>query len=347
MGPGPRQSALEAALQARGSAAVFDFVPQDQIPPDEDQAILQKVWIQIKELHSARPLPKTLYHYTDAAGLKGIVESGVLRATHISFMNDASEYLHAVSLLSDCLREAKKRVTYALQRALIEEMETPVFLTRPEHAAPYFITCFSAQENSLNQWRAYGRGEGGFSIGFDAAKIDAKCRDLFFFISPAIYDSDEQVKLVRDFLSWALDEYVRVAAQHPETDRDKHRRAWAHTMLWRLTAAAPIMKNPAFGEEQEWRLIHMLQTKWDVRFLTKPSGLVPFVELKLGTPQPPSDHIAARLGRPLPDLLPITELWSGPGRATDTSLLAGRTLLEQFNYDGVKLNASKIPYRVA
>ena len=41
MGPGPRQSALEAALQARGSAAVFDFVPQDQIPPDEDQAILR------------------------------------------------------------------------------------------------------------------------------------------------------------------------------------------------------------------------------------------------------------------------------------------------------------------
>jgi len=117
--------------------------------------------------------------------------------------------------------------------------------------------------------------------------------------------------------------------------------------LWRATSAAPIMKNPAFAEEEEWRLIHILQSKWDVRFLPKPVGLVPFVELKLGTPQTgPAAPQIARLGRPLPDKLPINVLWSGPGRATDTSLLAGRTLLEQFNYDGVHLEASKIPYRV-
>ncbi len=118
-------------------------------------------------------------------------------------------------------------------------------------------------------------------------------------------------------------------------------------LLWRVAAAAPIMKNPAFVEEQEWRLIHSLQSKWDVRFLAKPVGLVPFVELKLGTPQTgPAAHQIAHLGRPLPDKLPISVLWSGPGRATDTSLLAGRTLLEQFNYIGVQLEASKIPYRV-
>jgi len=118
-------------------------------------------------------------------------------------------------------------------------------------------------------------------------------------------------------------------------------------LLWRATAAAPIMKNPAFAEEQEWRLIHMLQSKWDVRFLPKPIGLVPYVELRLGAPQVnPEPAQLARLGRALPDKLPINVLWSGPGRATDTSLLAARTLLEQFNYDGVRLEASKIPYRV-
>jgi hypothetical protein len=31
--------------------------------------------------YGTRKLPETLYHYTDAAGLKGIAESGVLRAT--------------------------------------------------------------------------------------------------------------------------------------------------------------------------------------------------------------------------------------------------------------------------
>jgi hypothetical protein len=114
-----------------------------------------------------------------------------------------------------------------------------------------------------------------------------------------MYDRDEQATFVRDFLSWALDEYVRVAARHPENEQAEHRVAWTHMLLWRLTAAGPIMKNPAFAEEQEWRLIHILQSKWDVRFLSKAIGLVPFVELKLGTPQTPATPLIARLGRPL------------------------------------------------
>jgi hypothetical protein len=325
---------------------MFDFLPQKQIPPDEDSAIQQKVWELIKAFHRTIPLPKTFFHYTDAAGLKGIVESGTLRATHIAFMNDASEYLHAVSLLTESIATAKKKSTHPLQLKLLEEIEGPVAQTQPQHVAPYFVTCFSAQENSLNQWRAYSRGEGGFCIGFDAAKLDSMSAANYFFLSPAVYDRDAQAKWVTDFLAWALEEYPRVAAKHL-SEQDEHRQAWANMLLWKATAAAPIMKNPAFAEEQEWRLIHMLQAKWDVRFLPKPIALVPYVELKLGTPQTGAfGPQVARLGRPLPDKLPIDVLWSGPGPATDISLLAGRTLLEQFNYDGVRLEASKIPYRV-
>src|SRR4029077_10194075 len=257
---------------------MFDSLPQTPIPPDEDQAIQQKVWEQIKNLHSRRQLPKTLYHYTDASGLKGIIESGTLRATHISFMNDASEYLHGVSLLLEAIRDARRRASNLdpLQIKLLDEMEPPVSQTRPQDVAPYFVACFSAQGNSLNQWRAYSRGEGGFCIRCVGTKIDACSSELCFFLSPAFYDRTEQATFVRDLLGWALQEYLRVAARHPGSDQDEHRRAWTYMLFWRLTAAAPIMKNPAFAEEQEWRLIHILQTKWDVRFLPKPIGLVPF-----------------------------------------------------------------------
>jgi hypothetical protein len=325
---------------------MFDFLPKKPIPPEEDAEISKKIWTSIKALHQPRPLPPILYHYTGAAGLKGIVESGVLRATHIAFMNDASEYLHAVTLLLESIKAALKSTSDPLQIKLLEEIEPSVGLTRPQDVAPYFVACFSAQENSLNQWRAYGGGEGGFCIGFDTASIDQKSSEQFFFLSPAIYDRDEQAKWVHDFLHWALLEYVRVAQRH-QSELDEHRRAWAHMLLWRATAAAPIMKNPAFAEEQEWRLIHVLQSKWDVRFLPKPVGLTPYVELKLGAPQTvDAPDQVKRLGRSLPNKLPIHSLQSGPGRATDISLLAGRTLLEQYNYDGVPFASSKIPYRV-
>jgi hypothetical protein len=78
---------------------MFDFLPKELIPQAEIDAIRAKVWGLVSARQLTRVAPKTLHHYTDAAGLKGIVESGVMRASHLAYMNDASEYLHAVSLL--------------------------------------------------------------------------------------------------------------------------------------------------------------------------------------------------------------------------------------------------------
>jgi hypothetical protein len=119
-------------------------------------------------------------------------------------------------------------------------------------------------------------------------------------------------------------------------------------LLWKATAAAPLFKNPDFFEEDEWRLIHLAQTPWDVRFKAKPTGIVPFVEIGAGLPQSQEPERIARLkiGK-LPDLLPITIVWSGPGSASETSMfLAARVLLENYKYVGVGLRASQIPFRV-
>jgi hypothetical protein len=325
---------------------LFDFVPLKLIPPEQDGAIQAAVWALIKASHQSLQLPETLYHYTDAAGLKGIIESGVVRATHVAFMNDASEYLHAVSLLTELVAEIRASENDPLRISLLDEIKEPVSLTRPQDVGPYFVACLSTKENSLNQWRAYGRGEGGFSIGFDASKLNERILKSNGILSPLIYDPSEQSKLVRQLLLWALSEYQTIAASVPSDSRDEHRRDWAHMFLWRAAAAAPIIKNPAFAEEDEWRLIHMPMFKEDVRFVPKLLGLSPFTELRLGNPQTGVPERVIRLGRDLPDRLPIVKLWSGPGRTTDTSLLAGRTLLEQMGYDGVLLESSKIPYRV-
>lgn len=325
---------------------MFDFVPLNSIPSEQDIAIQTAVWGSIRASHRDLRSPGTLYHYTDATGLKGIIESGAIRATHISYMNDSSEYLHAVSLLSQEIEANLATEKNPLRASLLREIRDPVGLTQPQHVGPYFVACFSAAENSLNQWRAYGRGEGGYSIGFDATQLDQRVIGLNGALSPVNYDPSEQAKLVRDLLAWGLSEYQRLAEILPDIQREEHRRKWAHMFLWRAAAAAPIMKNPAFAEEREWRLIQMPPSKDDIRFVPRQTGLAPFTELRLGTPQAGTPDKTARLGRELPDRLPIVKLWSGPGKTTETSLLAGRTLLEQMNYDDVKLEASKIPYRV-
>jgi Protein of unknown function (DUF2971) len=328
---------------------VFDFLPQKPISQQEDAAIMATIWRLIGEVCQRIQPPHTLFHYTDAAGLMGIIESGVLRETHISFMNDSSEYLHAVSLLTQEIDQVRSTESDPVRIGFLEEIREPVSRTRSQDAGPYFVTCLSAKENSLNQWRAYGRGQGGYSIGFDYAKLGQGMLALTGVLAPVIYELSQQSKLVHDILQWALDEYQRVATTIPANHRDEHRRDWAHMFLWRAAAAAPIIKNPAFVEEQEWRLIFMPRSKEQVRFLPRSTGLAPFLELKLGVAQTNvHPERLTHLGRAsLPDRLPITKLWSGPGPATDISLLAGRTLLEQMGYDGVSLEASQIPYRVA
>ena len=201
---------------------MFDFLPQAPLADAEIKTIKSQIWAQVVSLIARRPAPNILHHYTDAAGLKGIVESGTIRATHIAYMNDASEYLHAVGLLLDQIRDAKKVRTDKDQQALLEEMDAPVANTKPEHVAPYFVVCLSEKENSLNQWRAYGRGEGGYSIGFDTKRLAHAIGKHDAILAPALYDRNEQAKLVLSLLDWALSEYPKVIKNQPEENKPAH-----------------------------------------------------------------------------------------------------------------------------
>ena len=44
------------------------------------------------------PLPEKVFHYTDSSGLLGILNSGVLWATHYRFLNDSSELKYIFDL---------------------------------------------------------------------------------------------------------------------------------------------------------------------------------------------------------------------------------------------------------
>src|SRR4030067_3353051 len=47
--------------------------------------------------------PQLIYHYTDDAGLKGIIESGKLRLSDIFSLNDPSELRHGLSFAEKIL----------------------------------------------------------------------------------------------------------------------------------------------------------------------------------------------------------------------------------------------------
>ena len=107
-------------------------------------------------------LPDILYHYTNMKGLHGIVDSGMLWATHIAYMNDFSEYLHAVLVAGRTSGELKNSETQPAKAKFYTSLERLLHPNQMsmEDYPPIFVSCFSKAEDNLSQWRAYGRGEG-------------------------------------------------------------------------------------------------------------------------------------------------------------------------------------------
>ena len=118
-------------------------------------------------LHRTLP-PTGLFHYTDAAGLHGIIRSGEFWATHVYYLNDSQEFKYAARLINEQFSDLIDR----------GEGDTALFLDRLRGTiqsnftiwssiAGIYAVCFCTNGNLLSQWRAYSANGSGFSIGFD------------------------------------------------------------------------------------------------------------------------------------------------------------------------------------
>ena len=97
-----------------------------------------------------------LYHYTSVSGLRGIVDSGNIRATHLGFLNDLSE-----------------------GRAVIEDEGWRQRLAETDRHSPLFVASFCRHQEPhqmknglLSQWRGYAGEGGGYCVVFDEEALE-------------------------------------------------------------------------------------------------------------------------------------------------------------------------------
>ncbi|WP_441230170.1 DUF2971 domain-containing protein [Tardiphaga sp. 215_C5_N2_1] len=135
---------------------------------------------------------RSLFHYTNAHGLIGILRSGSLWATHSNFTNDAAEcQIMAEVLKPQIAEETEVLIEKLIERKLLREdvrtqrdiadQQAQAALNALQGAqrniSPIYICSFchhtegSAEYDHglLSQWRGYGNG---FAIEFDELKID-------------------------------------------------------------------------------------------------------------------------------------------------------------------------------
>ena len=184
-----------------------------------------------------------LYHYTTVTGALAILTSGRIRLSSSTGMNDHAEGQWVPAAL---LNWMTGRPDIEASRAFNTLWQVAI--------APYdraYLTCFSEEGDLLSQWRAYSQDGEGIAIGFNANDghlpvINAEPHTnagpgLELTISKVRYDND--MSLVTNAVEQATSGGTASAAFMQ-----------AQTLLiqerWRL-------KNPAFREEHEWRIINL------------------------------------------------------------------------------------------
>jgi hypothetical protein len=272
------------------------------------------------------PPNDTLYHYTSLAGMMGIIDSGVLRASDIRYMNDSAELRHTLDLLVD--QVTRRLVAGTDNPALLNQLLD--WLSHRIVGGPLlFGASFRANGNLLSQWRGYSAHGKGVSLGFNPAHIVRCASEPGFQLARCIYNSAEQIRLIEQI----IDAIERLAAKLGPDNNDA---SWSRVLSnveGDILRIAAVLKHPSFAEEEEWRLVSPVLAKGDaIQFREGASMLIPYYAFRL------RDKVSGRIK--------LDHVYLGPTSNAELSIKSIDLFLNQSRAAPARgISYCQIPYR--
>jgi len=322
-----------------------------------------------------------IYHYTTITGLKGIIESQTLWATHYAYLNDTEEIIHFKSQLSiilepvvkaglvELVRQAPTNQSMIDQHGGIEKIcdEIPNVIlrvsykvllgdkTNPSLAEPYVVSFCTPGNNRekehglLSQWRGYGE-DGGYVVAFGTKKIEQllvmegdKWGYDELFGGDIVYSSSGEAKIHEEFGQY-LDDIKNGVKELFSIRPNEQALDKLYSPIVRCSCR---YKHWGFEEEKEVRIV-AIPLSPEVRRMAQ-------AEDRTLKPEKPKKHFVRRgLAVPYIDLfenisissgkrLPITRIIVGPHPEKDKRRKAVKILLQQHGIEA-PVSVSAIPY---
>lgn len=106
--------------------------------------------------------PTTLWHYTDVAGLSGILSSSTLHLGDARCLNDRTERSYGVTVVEQALKTA---IAEGDETGLLARVDG--YMDHDLSRTDLYLCSFSATSESLSQWQRYGADCRGYCIGFN------------------------------------------------------------------------------------------------------------------------------------------------------------------------------------
>lgn len=254
---------------------------------------------QINEFFPSKAT-QTLYHYTGVSSLMGMKESNCLWASSAYYLNDAKEITHACEVLESVLRprfifgDMKESENIFLKefQAWINEFKNPGFNV--------FVFSLSEESNSLSQWRSYTPHGKGVSIGFSPERLNTITKNSNSILAKCIYDKATQENVMKGLVNKMLNKF-RLDFPMENTPKSSPPRLpysfFFEKFQSEILQTLVIIKDSAFEEEREWRLISRCYPNIpnvpepEIKFREGASMITPYIELKFGESKPVFENI--------------------------------------------------------
>lgn len=196
---------------------------------------------------------KTVFHYTTAEGLKGIIDSGSFFVSRSDFLNDYTEMQYCWDLLLHVIESLIKECTFNDKLEFYEKVKQEAKRYRVEvnEQEEIFVLSFTKNGDSLAMWSHYA-GSDGYNIAIDLrTNIEEwkKLAGIHFRYGAVIYNKEKQQEILteeinRSFLIWNNIENLGKKWDYLVVD----------ALLYRIKIWTMFFKNSLFKEEQEVRV---------------------------------------------------------------------------------------------
>lgn len=268
-----------------------------------------------------------IYHYCDANAFHSICTNRKLWFNDLFSMNDYMELHWGYSIWEQAASTRLEKYG----KDFLDEIDEVI------HSSGFqgllMANCFSTEKDVLSQWRAYADDGKGYVIGFNAENL----LGLPIRALKVLYNKEQQIKEA----AAGIDALFLIKQENICDFK-----ALCGGYGYDLSA----FKNPAFSEEKEIRLIHLLdfQRSNDFLKLVDKGGLY-FGEERTG------EQVKFRIKQDIPTpyiefdftnngkINPIKEVIIGP--KNDVKVSAISIFLETIGVENVKIEKSKASYR--
>lgn len=266
--------------------------------------------------------PLELTHYTDLNGLCGIVGTGQLWASSVSFLNDRQELLYGLDSALEVAERIAKKETYAHWRTALRKA---VEALKGGALPSTYALCLCTEDDVLSQWRGYGGQVQGVALTFDQLALTDLLENVKARLIKVVYDHAKMSTIVTNEIRAKLDEldlFDDLLGRVSEAEKLNRATEMISSLL-------PQFKHRGFADEREHRYVIQHDTVREaVCFRVVRNVIAPYLKLPA-----------------VGQKLPVKRVTVGPGHDQALTRQSLQIYLARHGYSEVEVTLSQVPFR--